>query len=181
VMDDRIGDILVRADAAAGRSATHRDLAERVRAETRRRLVRGRVLCAVAVVLVAWVVAGPLLTKKHVPDAVVVKGDGRMVEQLRREIAALRAEAEARERVVALMLDLERRPRAVEARRVADPVERIRAQQDLAALALVRQADRFYRELDRKESAAAKYEQVMALFPDSSWAAVARQRLMEIN
>jgi hypothetical protein len=106
---------------------------------------------------------------------------GATVERLRGEIAALRAEAEGRERIVATMLKAEGRARGALGRTVADPVERIRAQQDLAALALVRQADRFYRELDRKESAAAKYEQVMALFPESSWAAVARQRLMEIN
>jgi hypothetical protein len=99
------------------------------------------------------------------------------------ELAALRTQAAAREACVAAMLKGEARGRAFAsiASRPPDPLDRIRAEQDRGAMALVRQADRQYRELNRKESATAGYGRVVALFPRTHWAAVARQRLADIG
>jgi hypothetical protein len=117
-----------------------------------------------------------------------VKTDERAGARLTEEMVGLRSDADERERVVAAMIEGEQRTRAAAAsaaaRRgvgAADPRDRIRVQQDLAAMVLVRQADRYYRELDRKGSAVAGYERVVELFPMTEWAGVARQRLMEIN
>jgi hypothetical protein len=64
-----------------------------------------------------------------------------------------------------------------------DPLAQIAAERDLGALALVRQADRRYRETNHPNPAAAAtaYARVVELFPNTHAAAVARQRLAAIG
>jgi hypothetical protein len=191
--DERLGQLLFAADAAA--AAGHedvgaaRDLPERVRARLRRRRARRRAIAvAGTALLVIAAVIVPRFRAARLPDANVAVVTPRMetrpgeVARLRDEIAALQARAEAGKVVVALMLRAEERARRQARTAVAsDPVERIRDQQELAALALVRRGDRLYRELDRKASAANAYESVVVLFPRTPAAATARQRLVEIK
>ncbi len=186
---DPLSQLLSRADAEAGRPVgPSLGLAGRVRAEARRRARVRATYTAAAVLLVAAAMAIPIVRHSLRPQvtnvAVVRPGpmrDGREVARLQNEIAALREQADSREAAVAVMIQGEARGRRAPARALADPQERIRDQQELAALALVRQADRLYRELDRKRSATATYQRVVALFPQTPWATVARQRLVEIK
>jgi outer membrane protein assembly factor BamD (BamD/ComL family) len=64
---------------------------------------------------------------------------------------------------------------------IPDPLEEIRKQVDKTAFILVYQADRLYRELNETESAVETYNRVIRLFPRNQWAAVARERLSEIE
>lgn len=189
--NDPLGELLSRADAVA--SVAHHpaaDLARGVRTEARRRQVRTRVTVGALALLVASAV---VLTRPSHTEIVhnAPTASNRAVEsskpardaaELRSELAALRTEAAGREATVRAMLDGEKRGRrVVTVPRGIDPLDRILAEQDRGAMALVRQADRQYRELDRKESAAAGYGRVVELFPKTHWAAVARERLAEIG
>jgi hypothetical protein len=64
--------------------------------------------------------------------------------------------------------------------RAPDPQEVIRQDIDTVALVMVRQADRLARQPDRREAAVAQYRRTVEFFPQSPWAAAARQRLTEI-
>jgi len=188
---DPLGGLLSRADAVA--PVAHRpaaDLARGVRAEVRRRQVRARVTFGTLVLLIASAIV--LIRPSHpqmVHNAPTSPNRGvettppaRDAAKLRSEIAALRTEAAGREAIVRAMLDGEKRGRrAVTVPRGVDPLDRILAEQDRGAMALVRQADRQLRELDRQDAAAAGYGRVVELFPKTHWAAVARQRLAEIG
>lgn len=189
---DPLGELLRQADAAA--TAVQRppaDVARGVRAEARRRQVRAR-FAAGTVSIVALVAASIVMSTRPAHTEVVhntpptrpaeTSPQVRDVSELAAEIAALRREAAGHEAVVkAMFTGEERARRTVAIPRGVDPLDRILAEQDRGALALVRQADRQYRELDRKESAAAGYGRVVELFPKTHWAAVARQRLSEIG
>ncbi|MEN6335821.1 MAG: hypothetical protein ABFE01_16330, partial [Phycisphaerales bacterium] len=52
---------------------------------------------------------------------------------------------------------------------------------DKTVFSLIYQADRLYKELNQTESAVAAYKEIIQLFPTNRWAAVARERLTEID
>jgi ribosomal protein L29 len=186
---DTLGQLLARADEAAGAAPRSSEgVANCIRAELRRRQARRRTATGVALALL--LVVATLIPIVHSrPHRVIdlaianraIESRPPEVSRLRRELAALRAQANAGQLTVAAMLRAERRVRQSPARALADPVQRIYDQRDLAALALVRQADRLYRELDHRQSAATAYERVVELFPQTPSASVARQRLFEIK
>jgi hypothetical protein len=189
---DKLGDLLSQADAAATIARrTAPDVARQVRVEARRRQVRTRMVggavsatALVAVLIVLSVHPAHTELARHTPPTRPVETSPhvRDASELAAEIAALRNEAAGHEAVVKAMLTGEQRGRRMAAvPRGVDPLDRILAEQDRGAMALVRQADRQYHELDRKESAAAGYGRVVELFPKTHWAAVARQRLSEIG
>ena len=64
---------------------------------------------------------------------------------------------------------------------IPDPREEIPKQIDKTAFTLVYQADRLYYELNRTDSAAEAYKQVIMFFPKNRWADVARERLEDIE
>jgi hypothetical protein len=180
---DPIGDLLTHADATAGPPQPRPGLADRVRTQAQRRRTRARVTAgAVAVLAIAGAFPAVRSTlRQRTTDVTSVPANAFDAARLRQEITALRQEATAREKVVAAMLAGEARGRRPPARSPVDPLQRIRDQQDVAALALVRQADRLYHDLARPQRAAATYERVVELFPQTPWATVARQRLVEIK
>jgi hypothetical protein len=191
---DPLGKLLSRADAIAGTAGRpSADLARRVRAEARRRNVRNRVaIGSVSALALLLAVLVPSLRPSRTewvnntptPSTEIVKTSPPRPDtaDLAAEIATIRADAAGREAVVTAMLGGEARGRrAIAAPTRIDPLDRILAEQDRGALAIVRQADRQYRELDRKASAAAAYGRVVELFPKTHWAAVARQRLSDIG
>jgi hypothetical protein len=188
-MTDPLGELLSRADEAAEAGPRSSEgVANCIRAELRRRQARRRTATgiALALLLVVATLIPMVRSRAHrVIDLVgakpAIESRPQEVARLQRELAALRAEANAGRTAVATMLRAERRVRQSPARALADPVQRIYDQRDLAALALVRQADRLYRELDHRQSAATAYERVVALFPQTPSASVARQRLVEIK
>ena len=100
--------------------------------------------------------------------------------RLRREIADLRAQADAAEGLARRMIALRRRRvdlAAMEAKLAApDPLELVRRQLDRAPAIMVRSAVRLQYEYGLFASAAEAYRRTMNLFPDSPWAQVARRR-----
>jgi hypothetical protein len=191
--NDPLGQLLSRADTAAGPVSPPADgIAGHIRAVLRRRQARRRTATGVTLALLLVVatlipMVRPMVRSRphRAMDLADVKptfeSRPKEVARLRRELDALRAQASAGETAVAAMLRAERRVRQSPARALVDPVQRIHDQRDLAALALVRQADRLYRELDHRQSAATAYEAVVALFPQTPSATVARQRLADIK
>jgi hypothetical protein len=113
----------------------------------------------------------------------IVQGD---VESIRAEIEALRREADVRLAVAQRTQEILEQMRRAEALSkpaapLPDPVADARRELEKAAYTLVSQADRMCRELDLCDSAAIKYQRVVELFPETPWAAVARERLSEIK
>lgn len=181
--DDSIRKLLRVADELAGPTPSGpADLAERVRrAAHRRRTAAAAVLGLVAGVgvvaigFLAW--PGPPAEQGDVADGHAPQPDA---AALRAEMAALQTEIDRREAVLAhvLLLEQARRQRvhvALLAGR-GDPMDVIRCQTDRAACAMIRHAADLSHKLGRPDSAQAAYRRVIALFPDTPWAKVARQR-----
>ena len=191
---DRIEELLRKADAAAGPPpAGPADLPNRVRhLAGRRRVVRITSGAAIAAMLALAVGTSILMTGPHVQPtptdhvAVTPGNDSRdEVVRLRAEIKQLRAEADDILAAAKRMLVLQKRQTLLaELERIRaqpDPIEQVRQQMDKAAFIIVYQADRMYRELNLHESAIESYQQAITLFPETHWAAVARERLAEIE
>jgi len=64
---------------------------------------------------------------------------------------------------------------------IPDPMDQVRQQVSQAAEYMVRDGDRIWQERRQRATAIARYQRVIELFPDSEWAAVARQRLSQIT
>lgn len=100
------------------------------------------------------------------------------VARLQAAVASLGAEARLQSAIVDRMLARERR-RAAAAREIArqgDALEQIRRQADRAAYVTLRQAEMLLHEADDAAGAAACYQQVIDMFPETFWARLARQR-----
>jgi hypothetical protein len=191
---DPLQRLLSRADAVAGTpTLPATDLAHRVRAELHRRQVRTRIAGAgvataalLAIVLALSFRPTPPKVANNVPTSAVsptVRSDGPTPAQLHARLVALRSEADQREAVVNAVLAREAQQRALARAPQPDPLAQIAAERDLGALALVRQADRRYRESNHPDPAAAAtaYARVVDLFPNTHGAAIARQRLAAIG
>ena len=79
------------------------------------------------------------------------------------------------------VLERDRRTEALLASLPPDPIEQVRREIEKTAEVLVRQGDYLCGEKQLCKSAAAKYERVIELFPNSPWAGVAQRRLAEIS
>ncbi len=195
---DRIEEILQQADDSAGEPSLTANLAER----TYRMYARGRRISvglstAAGLILVAGIFywgRGNLFSSQpsaSQPEIAVNTGEPKQfaqgeIEQLRTEVAQLRAEAELRTAILAEVLERQaqqERVRALErqVRGQPDPLTEVNRLIERAALVTVYQADRKYNELDLKESAIADYRQVIKLYPETNWAERARQRLADIE
>lgn len=113
-------------------------------------------------------------------------GDNDKVARLQAQVKELQARTDATLKLVQEMLQKEQKQRELEALQVqlesiGDPREEIRQQVERTALILVFQADKMYRELGQKSSVMQAYSRVIELFPQSRWAKVARQRLVDIQ
>jgi hypothetical protein len=62
-----------------------------------------------------------------------------------------------------------------------DPIAETRRQVEQAAYALLQHADRLEYDLHQREPARRSLQNIVQLFPDSPWAAVARARLAKLN
>lgn len=180
--EERIENLLRRADGHAGRPAFGRITTAGIQRRIhRRQIVRfGVPLATAAVVAVAvglWTVC-------------VRTGDRRpeieRIASLEEQVKQLQARTEAALKLVQDVVAQERQQQRLDALEaelagIRDPDEQIREQTDKAALALLYQGDRFYRELNQPQSAIDAYEQVIRVFPKSRWAEEARQRLAKIK
>jgi hypothetical protein len=189
--DERLEQLLRQADAAFGDPRVGpADLSLRVRRRARRqRRVRVLGTAAAAVLVlslstVAWVNRpgrpgpGPApIVVDNGPTPVSVAELQMQIEQLREEIRTGCAAVQE----VLRRQEFEQRLAVSRKRAEADPLKEVSDQMDRAALIMVYQADRMYRELNLRESAVASYEQTIKLFPETHWAQVAKDRLAELK
>jgi hypothetical protein len=189
--DERLQQLLREADEAFGGPLTGpADLGARVRRRARRQR-RVRVVGSAAVCVVVLIAGSIALVRGSggassierpmpgagVPPSVSIAEVQARIEQLSEEVRtgcealqeALRNE-EAEQRLTTLRKQAE-----------ANPLTEVDEQIDRAALTMVYQADRMYRELNLRDSAIASYERTVELFPRTHWAQVAKERLTEIK
>jgi hypothetical protein len=167
-MLDPIGQILKQADSAMTALAVRPDLAGRVRRRAVRR--RQRQTIAACVVFVAVGVLS-VITMRDRPHAAPAKVDLRSLE----------ADAKYHQ-MVADLLEKHERETVRPANSDADEyLWQLSQQGNRAALILVRSADRIYQECHDRPAAEASYRQAIRLFPDSPAAAMAQQRLRNID
>ncbi|MCP4251333.1 MAG: hypothetical protein GY778_30220 [bacterium] len=190
---DPLQDLLREADATASEPPTGpADLTSAVlRLARRRQRVRrvvgaGSATAALLIGLGLAVSNWDALVGSSPGGPVVTMSDTQEQEQrLRREIADLRARADAAEALAQRMITLGRRRAdlaALERKlRAPDPLESARQQLDRTPAIMVRSAVRLQHEYGLVASAAEAYRRTMNLFPDSPWAQVARRRLLEID
>jgi tetratricopeptide (TPR) repeat protein len=182
VNEELIRQLFAKADEAAGepvfRRMTTPDIRRRVQ---RRRLVRVAVPTSLAAVLAVAAAVSVLWMPTKGPQV-----RPQRIASLEEQVKQLQARTDATLKLVQEVLDQDRQQRrlaALEAElaSIPDPVREIDRQVDQAAFILVYQADKLYKELNQTESAVAAYQEVIQLFPTNRWAAVARQRLSQIQ
>ena len=198
---DRIQEILQEADEAAGEPKLTTDLSDRTyRIYGHRRRITVGLSTAAGLILVAGIIylgRGILFSSQPTAsrqEVVVNRDKPRQlaqaeIEQLRAEVARLRAEAELRTAILVEVLKRQDRQERQDKLRVlerqvrmrSDPMAEVNRLVERAALVTLYQADRKYNELDLKESAIADYRQVIKYYPETRWAKQARQRLAEIE
>lgn len=177
-MNDRIEQLLHDADASASSKppASPGAFAERVRQVARRRRIVRRAIGVTTTCAIAFVATATFLNTPREPEhttIVVTAPDARA------ELVALRAEADRESERAARMIASERSvDRAALARRTRaapDPAERSRQQLERAALSIVYEADR--QAARGAPGARQLYAAAAESFPNTHWAAVARERL----
>ena len=180
--EDKIGNLLEEADRRAG-PPTRVDVslsALRRRAERRRPMSLAGPLAAAAVILIAaglWNALNRTAEKTQ---------ENQQIASRESQVKQLQARTDAALNLIQEVLAEERRQTRLnelqaQLAAIADPLEEARRNLDKTAFILVYQADRMYRELNQTDSAVKAYNRVIELFPDNRWAAVARQRLSEIE
>jgi len=180
--EDKIKNLLQEADRMAGRPAEVRvDLSAIRRRAGRRRLasIAGPIAAAAAIVTALGILSLAIKTPETTREQV-------RIVTLEAQVKQLQASTDAALALIHEVLEDERRRNRLEELEaqlasIPDPLEEIRKQVDKTAFILVYQADRLYRELNETESAVATYNRVIKLFPRNQWAAVARERLSEIE
>jgi len=182
VNDDRLGQLLRRADEAAP-PPVPTGLADRVRhAAKRQRRTRALSAITAAVLLIAAI--GVYVAQRTNENRTIVQEPSPAVPiNPRIELARLDIDArihlELAERMWA-MEDVARKTREVP-RVVASPLDLIEHQRQIAATIIVDQADRHLLALDLKDAAAKEYRQAIALFPNTRAASLARRRLDQLG
>ena len=181
--DDEIKELLNSADAAAGPVSYGSISAAGIRARARGRRIR---LFAFPLTAAAVVFLGVGVHLLHRPAPESATNDADRIVALEEQIKQLQAQSAETQRLVREVLAAEHQKSRIEALEaelasMRDPAEEMRQQTNEAAYRLLYQADRFYQELNQRQSAIETYEQVIRVFPDSPWAEEARDRLAEIR
>ena len=190
--DDPIKKLLRDADSMAGAGpAGHDDLPGRVRGAIRRgRGAKSILLGGLAVFMIVF--AGVLICRGLLGEDQSA-GEARVARtpedidptRLRAEIDDLQAEIRVRQAVVDRLLLLERgreaRVRLAAIPDRGDPRDAIDRHTDRAAEIMVLHASRLRHRLGRTDSAIIEYQRVIALFPRSPWASVARQEIQTLK
>jgi hypothetical protein len=111
--------------------------------------------------------------------------DSQRIAQLEAEVKVLRASSD---RMFALLQEaMEQRDRdrrlaelKKELAGIPEPMDQVKSQVNQAAERMVQEADELWRDRRQRMLAAARYQRVIELFPNTEWASVARQRLEEM-
>jgi hypothetical protein len=178
--EDKIKNLLYEADRTAGGPAPlSANLAAAVRRRASRRHTANLALRVAAAAVILFALGIWSFTAKK-------NRDRQRIVALEMQIKQLKTQTDATLNLIREVLEEERKQRRLDELRAqlagyADPLEEIQKQVDKTAFILVYQANRMYRELDRKDSAIRAYNRVIELFPQSRWAEVARQRISEIQ
>jgi hypothetical protein len=153
----------------------------------RRRYEAGRAAAAALLVFAvgsAWLLSHSRPTS-FAPREEAVASNPMDYDQLTRELAALRAQAEAKTALVRRLQSV-RRIGVARRGRLGQAIEpalarRTKRQIDRAAFTIVYTADRLRREAGLVESAVEQYRQAVLLFPQTPAAETARRRLVELK
>ena len=192
--DDRLAILLRQADADAAPPALRADVVGRVRRRRQRRIAVRSIAASLMVVLATgwfWMhrpsppkttVARHTDAPRHAAPAPAAF-DARTIQI---ELAQCQAEARLHELTVEAMLRIEKQERARLAaapkpRDALDVLGQLAVQRDIAAHVIVDGGDRMLKSPGGRAQAADAYRRVLDLFPDSREAAVARQRLEQLN
>jgi hypothetical protein len=171
-MSESLKQLLQQADTAPSVSDPT-ELAHRVRRRRMTQLRRRRTMLTAAMVLLVTSVV-VLWPKRNVTNVAIVESAGPSAASLEIDarVHALTADA--------LLISERARRATAHAEAQPDPIAQVHFQRDRAAMTLVYEADRFVAQPHQTDLAIAQYRKVIQLFPDSSWADVARQRLRDI-
>lgn len=93
----------------------------------------------------------------------------------------MRNEADLRLRVALRVADLLAEGRAASGEPAVAPEVDARIEVEIAAQTLFRKAERLTEAVGPGRLSASEYERVVRLFPDTKWAAVARERLAQVE
>jgi hypothetical protein len=176
--EDKIKNLLQKADQTAGGPVpVSIDFsAVRRRAGRRQTINLAARVAAAAVVVIALGIWSFTAKKTR---------DRQRIVALEMQVEQLRAQTDATLKLIREVLDEERKQRRLNELQAqlasySNPLEEIQKEVDKTAFILVYQANRMYSELDQKDAAIQAYNRVIEFFPQSRWAEVARQRLLEI-
>ncbi len=180
--EERIGQLVAKADEAAGEPIFRHITTAGIRRQAhRRRFVRVAVPTSVAAVIVLAAALSVISTHKEGSQP-----QPRRIASLEEQVKQLQAQTDATLKLVQEVLERDRQDRRLAALKtelasIPDPVKEIDRQVDKTAFILIYQADKLYKELNQTESAVAAYREVIQLFPTNRWATVARERLSQIE
>ena len=143
---------------------------------------RVRMGTGIAVVVAVTIVSLALILPPQEQQYVALKPGTPETIDPKTELARLKIDARVSE-LTAAALTLKGRARRATARVEAqeDPLAQVRFQRDRAAMTMVYEAQRSSRVPALSDRAVAQYRKVIELFPGSSWAEVARDRLREMQ
>ncbi|HUT60849.1 MAG TPA: hypothetical protein VNA25_23630 [Phycisphaerae bacterium] len=188
--DNRLAKLLREADAGVmPPAAGEGDFAAGVfRASRRRRIRRAGVgTASAAALLIAAAFAVQALWPRPVESPHRAGADDFKLDAnvIRAETAAIEAQIELHEELVARLAALERHQREIGRLRreleAPSAIERLQQELDRAAFAAMLRAEKTYRLDNRPQEATVYYRQVLRLDPASRWAELARRRLNEIE
>ena len=178
--DQRLGELLRKADAAWPTPCPQPDLAGRVRSLRRTRRSRN---AAAGIVVAMLVVAGTLWAARDLfrpasPLPPIVKKDQPNMEVVQAELFVLREDARMHADTAERMWETEESRRAIRSARIgADPLQVVTGQRNRASLILLQRARRFDRQEETRPQAVEQYREIVELFPLTEGAEAARKRL----
>jgi hypothetical protein len=180
-MNDPLLQLLHQADASFSPPRAAPDITAIVRRRLRRRRVQSASIAAVSAAAVVLIGISLVRSGAAPPPRVVKSGSSRGAPvSLDSALAALNVDVRLHELTAERLLQLRASARAAQPA-VADTLQLdLRQQRDRAALILVYEGDEQARQRQPAQ-AIARYRRTIALFPNTHWAAVARQRLKEIS
>ena len=179
---DKLEELIIRADRAAGPPAPVSVSLSAIRRRAQRKpmFTTARCAAAAAVLLIPLAIFS---NRTHTPQP---QPPRQKIASLEQQIKHLQVTTDAAVSLIREVLEDDRKQRRLDTlnahlESIPDPLDEIRKEVDKTAFTIVYQADRLYYELSQTDSAVQAYNQVITLFPKNRWANVARQRLADIN
>lgn len=179
---DRIEQLLRDADEMRKRSPeqTPADLASAVLTRRRSR-ARRRLGAGVAMLLIGGLIPFAVVRQSVEPENIAIKPTPQQTNEPRDEMAEIQAQIDQTELTIARLLAAEKmnvlNARLAEVRRLPTPDDVT----ERAAAAMVYQTDRMLKATNLQNPARETYSQVIASFPQTPSAEVARRRLLELK